>query len=265
MNAGTRRIRSAYGVARVALVACLAASGCSFSGDVDGISPGNLVQVGNSRGDVGSGPGTGDATAGSSGDESCTTLAAAAEAAFETAAGGCDAVDDCVLFDWPPDCTMVDACFFRAIRADANTSALEAALGAAETAACAGYTCECNLSFGWPACLSGACRVCPPDCGSSCDDLAAAIDARLAIFSRGCTTDADCVLIETNVCEVGEYVACQGIAVYKEAANGLDGTGVLEFIDAYRNDPSLDCGASRCGCKANTARCVSNVCRPVAE
>jgi hypothetical protein len=192
----------------------------------------------------------------------CATLAPAAEAAAEAAATGCVGVDSCARFEWPICGSF--GCFQRAVRADADLAALAAAAQAAAQASCAGYTCGCGPAEGVPACLDGTCRLCPPDCGASCEDLAATIDARIATLATGCTDDADCVVLPATPCELGTSVECHAFGVRADQTAALAGSGVPGLLAAYV-DPATACDWADCDCQDTIPRCQAGVCHAATE
>jgi hypothetical protein len=184
--------------------------------------------------------------------EGCDELVPAANAALSAAASGCGDPTGCGFYEYPICGTF--GCFNGAVRESADLAALETAASAAGAAGCEPFHCGCGFPEGAPVCLGETCRMCPPDCGSDCEELEAAVTAFAKEAAAGCTADVDCEISTTGPCELGPFVSCHGLAWNTSAEPvmtliaGYMGAGGCEFAD--------------CDCQATEAHCKGGYCVP---
>lgn len=160
----------------------------------------------------------------------------------------CKPDQGCEVFEYPI-CGSA-GCFQTPFAKDADVSELASWVNQASAAQCKGFNCGCNPPT--PAfCLKGECRQCPPDCDGTCDELKATL-LTIAHAANWCSTDADCTVVNTALCPVGD-LPCGGILVNKWAKP--------DSLDAVLQAYGAACGPSTCKCKPpEPGSCIQGKC-----
>lgn len=169
--------------------------------------------------------------------------------ALKSKVTACTADKGCQPFEYP----ICDSagCFQLGVGAGNDLTELQDLAGKAGAAQCSGFHCGCA-----PApptyCLKNQCRSCPPDCDGTCDELKAAILSTAKQMASFCGTDADCTVVSTAMCPLGD-LPCGGVPANKYSKPDA----LLALISAY----SAPCGAAMCKCAApGPAKCVKGQC-----
>jgi hypothetical protein len=187
--------------------------------------------------------------------EGCEEVVGQAYEELMAMGAGCAAPQSCQRYDYPI-CGSI-GCFQGVVRADADLSTLDALATEAAAQGCEPFHCGCDFLPGAPVCLQQSCRLCPPDCGDDCGELAVAIEAFAATYAAGCQSDTDCAVTAVPVCELGPQIHCHGLA----HRAGADSFPIMNLILGYISlEPACDWMA--CDCQADTATCADGVCVP---
>ena len=196
----------------------------------------------------------GDAQAADTEAESCEAIKAEADEQLLAAGAGCGAADSCTWFEFPICGTF--GCYSGAIRKDTpeeSLSALSAVGLEGLNAGCEPFHCGCGFPEGTPVCLADQCRMCPGDCGESCDDISAAIEVFAAEVSTGCSSDNECEVLMVSPCDLGSAITCHGLPHHVNADLGP----IQKLLDGA---PSAGCEFFACDCQLSQAVCDAGTC-----
>lgn len=180
-------------------------------------------------------------------DASCAQLGQQIDTA-KAKITACNVDLGCEVFEYPICGSF--GCFQAPIAKNADVSELASWVTQASAAQCAGFGCGCQPPT--PAfCLKGQCQQCPPDCDGTCDELKASL-LTVAHAANWCGSDADCTVLNTALCPVGD-LPCGGMLINKFAKT--------EPIQAVLSAYSTACGPSTCKCKApEPGLCIQGKC-----
>ena len=186
----------------------------------------------------------------------CEGILAQANTLLLDAGSGCDAPDSCVMFEFPICGTF--GCFLGAIRKDTseadlatlNDTALEGLNGGCEP-----FHCGCGFPEGAPVCLQSQCRMCPGDCGDSCEDVKAALLAVAEPVATGCESDDDCAVLPVAPCDLSPAIQCHGLP----HRVGADIGAVKKLLNGMTE---VGCETFECDCQLTEAICDAGTCVP---
>ena len=170
---------------------------------------------------------------------------------------GCSDGGGCNLFEFPI-CGSI-GCYTKPIASSAAPETMEelnalALIG--QKLQCPDFHCGCDVPPK-PYCLGGDCRQCPPDCGTGCQGLLAAIQDQAQKLGGYCQNDADCTGIESPIC-TAPGLPCYLVMVHAKA----DTQQIKALMKAYTDNK---CVLGECDCAApQQFACVGGKCEAAA-
>ncbi len=183
-------------------------------------------------------------------DEAACEAALAAVDQFVAAHGACADAQQCVAFEYPICDTF--GCFQVAVNAQADLVLLTDLAVQAQAAGCEDFSCGCEDPPAVPACIEGLCRLCPPDCGTTCEGIGAAILAEADTLNH-CEWSDECWTEDTGVCNLPD-LPCGYVPVQAGSDTGL----IYELSQA---SVALGCQAGcSCGPPPETLYCIGGRC-----
>ncbi len=183
-------------------------------------------------------------------DEAACDEALAAVDQFVAAHGACTDAQQCVAFEYPICDTF--GCFQVAVNAQADLATLTDLAIQAQAAGCEDFSCGCEAPPPAPACIEGLCRLCPPDCGTTCEGIGAAILAEADTLNH-CEWTDECWTEDTGVCNL-PGLPCGYVPVQAGSNTDL----IYELAQAY---VALECQTG-CSCEPppETLYCIGGRC-----
>jgi hypothetical protein len=191
-------------------------------------------------------------------EPTCEGVLATAEALLASAGAGCGAPDSCVMFEFPICGSF--GCFSGAMREDApeeTHAALNDAALSGMNAGCEPFHCGCGFPEGTPVCLQAQCRMCPGDCGDSCEDVEDAIQVAATKLALGCESDEDCAVLPVAPCDLGTAIQCHGLP-YRVGV-GADLGPVQKLLEGAEE---VGCSTFQCDCQLTESICSGGTCVP---